>query len=266
MPMMYTEELKDLDTQYSDQMYKLSGPTLLGFPDGCDASRLNMFTQNIKQIICIKNSEFPRIFTGYENKIGELNNAYKKLEGTWEVKDKIYKFGNDGIYTLILYNRLEDKYDIIEKPIVEDLTEKFGFVYNTDVMDSLKVGDSVTDCVIYKSTSYDDDMNYCAGVNALVMYVTDPSTIEDAINIRKGWADSIITTEVDSAIVTVNKNDIFVNLYGNENSHKAFPNIGEQVKNSTICALRRVNYNHALYDMQSQNMQKLYTTDKSLSV
>lgn len=262
MPTIYNEELKAIDAEYGDDMIKLSGPTLLGFPDGCDASRLNMMTQNVKQIICISKPEFPRVFTGIENKIGKYNKAYKRLNGTWEVKDKIYKFGKDGLYMLVLYNRVNDTYDLIEKKVVEDLTEKFGFKYNTTEMDKLEPGMTVSDKVIYKSTSYDDDMNYRMGVNANVMYVTEPSTIEDAINIRRGWAESILTSEVDTATVSINQNDVFVNLYGDDDSFKAFPNIGEKVKNGTLCALRRVNYNHILYDFQSQNMREINMTDR----
>lgn len=262
MPTIYNEELREIDEKYGNDMVKLSGPTLFGFPDGCDASRLNMMTQNMKQTICISNPEFARIFTGFENEIGKHNKAYKKLKGTWEVKDKIYKFGRDGLYMLVLYDRLNDTYDLIEKKPVEDLTEKFGFLYNTDEMDKLEPGNIVTDKVIYRSTSYDKDMNYRMGVNANVMYVTDPSTIEDAIQVRKGWAESILTSEIDSTTVTINLNDVFLNLYGDDDYFKAFPNVGENVKNGTLCALRRVNYNHVLYDFQSKNMRELTMTDR----
>ena len=57
-------------------------------------------------------------------------------------------------------------------------------------MDSLEPGDVIVDDVLYKSTSYDDNMNYNLGKNALTMYSTSTETIEDAIYIRKGFADN----------------------------------------------------------------------------
>ena len=255
------EELMAMDEKYGDQMYKMMGPTLLSSPPGTDSSRMYMFTSNIKQILTLLNPDVARIQTGFENTIGNYNTAYKRLKGVWEVVDKIEKFSNGYIYTLVLYNAKEDKYDMIEKSVAENLTEKFGYVYNTDKMDKLKVGDKLKDEILYKSTSYDENMNYRYGKNAKVYYSTSNDTLEDAIVIRKSWAENVKSVEIDNVQVTINDNDVMLNLYGDNNTYKAFPDIGEKVKDSTICATRRINKNHLLYDFQIQNMQEVNNTD-----
>lgn len=256
--------LEKMDEEYGgDNMYKMFGSTLLSYST-TDSSRMYMFTSHVKQVLTLLNPDFPRLSTGFENSIGRYSNAYKKLAGQWEVKDIIRKFPSipgPGIYTIVLYNKKEDYYEMIERPIAENLTEKFGFAYNTDFMNSLQVGDRLKDPVIYKSTSFDDQMNYRYGKNARVYYSTSTDTLEDAIVVRKGWADQVKSVEVDEVLVSVNANEVLVNLYGDDDHYKTFPNIGEEVKDSLLCAVRQIVNDHLLYEFSKKNLQTTQETD-----
>ena len=252
---------KEMDEKYGNCMEKLFGPGLLTWPEDVDSSRMYMFTANLKQWLVLLKPDVPHVMTGYENIIGKYNKAYKKMEGDWEIVDIIWKYGPGTIYTMILYNKDTDTYDIIEKKIAENLTEKFGYLYDTSKMDSLSVGDKIKDAVLYKSTSYDDNMNYRFGKNARVMYVTDNSTIEDSIVISKKWAEKVKTVEVDTVEVSINLNDILINLYGDNNTYKTFPDIGEVVNDSIVCGVRRINFDHILYDFKESNLRIPQETD-----
>lgn len=267
------QSLEELDEKYGgDELYRIFGPTSLSW-NTTDSSRMYMFTSHLKQTLTLLNPDVPRLATGMENSVGKYNNAYKKLEGTWEVREIIPKFSFDGkdpndpslkriqIFMLVLYNRKTNTYDMIEKPVAESLTEKFGFVYNTKFMESLRVGDRITDQVLYKSTSYDNNMAYRYGKNARVFFSTSTDTIEDAIVIRKGWADDVKSVEIDEVQVPINDNDVLLNIYGDREHYLAFPEVGEEVKDSLICATRRINRAHLLYDFQASNMQEVMDTD-----
>ncbi len=256
-----TEEYRRLDEEWGDKMEKLFGPTLLGFPEGCDSSRLNMFSSNQKQFLTLMNPDVPHILTGYENMFGDYSHAYKRMTGRWEVRYIVPKYKTGDVYMMFLYNPDTDTWDCVEKQIAENLTEKFGFAYNTSFMDSLKEGDVITDAVLYKSTSYDEHMNYRIGKNARVMYVTDNSTIEDAIKLRRGWANGVQSVEVDEVRVMINSNDFLKNLYGDDQNYKSFPDIGEHVHDSVVCAVGRINLNHALYDFQDRHLRSIAYTD-----
>lgn len=258
--MITTEDLRMMDDVFGDDMIKLIGPSLLSFPDGIDGSRLNMLSQNTKAILILKNGDVPRIFTGEENNIGKHSKGYKKLKGEWEVVKKIRKFGNH-IYSLVLYNAKEDKYDIIEKKLAEDLTEKFGYTFDCTNMDLLEEGDVIKDYILYQSTAFDKYGNYRLGVQAKTAIVTDPCTLEDAIKIRRGFANRIIATEVDTATVPINQNDIPLNLRGDETFYKPIPDIGEKCEDATICATRRVNYKNVTFDFQNKNTRAIQNTD-----
>ena len=250
-----------MNEEYGDAMYRIFGPTLICFPSDTDSSRALMATSQQKQFLTLLNPDVPRILTGFENAFGKYGRAYKKMEGTWQVMDKIDKFGDGTIYTLVLYNPKTRTYDMVEKVVAVTKTEKFGYLHDNRHMDTLKPGDTITDDVLYKSTSYDDHMNYRLGKNALVMYSTSNPTIEDSIYVRKGWAESVQFVELDTVTVPLNDNDILINRYGTDNDYKPFPLIGEHVTDNVICTTRRIIKEHLLYDFQSRNLRQSYPTD-----
>ena len=158
MAVAYKDQYVEMDEKYQGKTYLMAANTLMTWPSDIDASRLYMNTAETKQSLTLLNPDVPRLSNGWENVMGRLNKdrSYKLLEGTWEVKDIIQKFSSGFIFTVVLYNKEKDLYDMIEKPMAENLIEKFGYVYNTERLDKLKVGDVITDEVLYKSTAYDD--------------------------------------------------------------------------------------------------------------
>ena len=140
----------------------------------------------LRQFVNLVNPDFPRVFTNYENIVGKYSTGYYKAKEKAVVVDKIPRF-NDGIndnhlYFLFTYDKKNDKYDLIVKQQVEDLTEKFGYAYDNTVLDSKEPGEVIQkDEILYKSTSYDEEMNYCYGKNVTLMYAMDTFTIEDAL-------------------------------------------------------------------------------------
>ena len=268
MAIAFKDDYLKMDEMFEGQTYKMASTTLLTFPTDIDSSRLNMFSAECKQSLTLLNPDFPRVATNWENPLGRLNKnkSYKQLPGTWEVLDIIKKFRNGEMYTVVLYNHDTDTYEMLEKQIAENLVEKFGYVYNTDRMDRLEIGEMITDEVLYKSTAYDEHMNYCYGKSAKVMYSTSTGTLEDAVQIRQGWADNVKSVEIDTVSASVNNNNIPLNIYGDDTHYKVCPDFGEPIKNSTVFALRTVNKEHMLIDFQNANMQRVYSTDTEFYV
>ena len=48
-----------------------------------------------------------------------------------------------------------------------------------------------------------------------------------------------------------------INLYGDENNYKCFPDIGETIKDKIICATRRINNDQIFYDFKETNLRKI---------
>ena len=254
--------LKDQLTNLDKEFYgkdDFLGMTLLTRTGYISGSRAIMTTGHLKQAMTPINPEFPKIFTEYENMVGKYSTGIKRAKREWRVVDKIYKFeeGNH-LYTLVVKDEKTGYFDVIQKKLVEDLTEKFGFRYNTEDLDKIQVGDLIPkDSVLYKSTSYDEYNNYRFGVNATFAYTSDVRTTEDAILVSKTFADKFRCVEVETVSVSVNDNDVLINLYGDDNNYKCFPDVGEYIKDKIICATRRINNDQIFYDFKETNFRKI---------
>ena len=252
------EELQKLEEKYygSDDIFGMTALTRIGYISG---NRGIMTTGHLKQAMTPINPEFPKVFTEYENMVGKNSSGIKKAKREWRVVEKVYKFeeGNH-LYTLVVKDEATGYYDVIQKKLVEDLTEKFGFRYNTEDLDKLNVGDLIPkDSVLYKSTSYDEYNNYRFGVNATFCYTSDVRTTEDAILVSESFADSFRCVEVETIKVSINDNDVLLNLYGDEENYKCFPDVGEYIKDAIICATRRINNEQIFYDFKETNLRKI---------
>ena len=261
------DQLKELEEKYygKDDIFGMTALTRIGYISG---NRGIMTTGHLKQAMTPINPEFPKVFTEYENMVGKNSTGIKRAKREWRVVDKVYKFeeGNH-LYTLIVKDEATGYYDIIQKQLVEDLTEKFGFRYNTEDLDKIQVGDLIPkDSVLYKSTSYDEYNNYRFGVNATFCYTSDVRTTEDAILVSKTFADKFRCVEVENIKVSINDNDVLLNLYGDENNYKCFPDIGEYINDAIICATRRINNEQIFYDFKETNLRKINFSEDVLCI
>lgn len=240
-------------------MDHILGPELITIPQYISSSRSIMFTSHLKQFVTLNNPEFPKVFTNYENIFGKLSSALHKAKENCEVYKIIPKFlwNAKQIYTIFFYNKEQNKYFCITKKIAEELTEKFGYSFNNTALDRLKVGSKVTKgSTLYKSTSYDQYDNYCYGCNALTSYLIDNRTIEDAVICSESFAKKMVSKEVETVKITLNDNDLLLNLYGDEKTHKGFPDVGEKIKGKLICSKRRLTNSQLLYDMKASNLRE----------
>ena len=258
---------KERELHFKDDIF---GMTLLTNPGYISSSRNIMFTSHLRQFVNVLHPDFPKVFTNYENLVGKYSTGYYQAKSQLKIIDKISRFQNgvndDHSYLLFVYDEENDMYDVIMKRNVEDLTEKFGFVYNNKNMDSKSVGDVVKkDEVLYKTTSYDDNMNYCYGKNAKFVYMLENNTIEDAIMVSESFSKSMISKEIETVKVSLNDNDILCNLYGDSENYKCFPNINEYVKDKIVCAKRRIHNNQLLYDVKKSNLRKINFSSDVLS-
>lgn len=246
------EELKGTEEAF--------GVNLLTFPGYLSSSRGVMWYSHLKSFVNLLNGSFPHVFTNNENLVGDSSIGYKKAKHDFEVIAKIPRFRDkpEHLYYLILFDKTTKEYIIQEKRNVESLTEKFGFEYNNEAMDTAEVGDVIKEgTVMFKSTSYDDDMNYCYGDDAEFIYEINNLTIEDAIGVREGYANNMISMEVEDITVTANDNDFFGNWYGDEKHYKILPDIGEHTKDGVICVKKRMYNNQKIYDMKKSNLMKI---------
>lgn len=267
------EDLREADIKYKDSL-SLVGMTSLTFPQYINAMRANMFTAHLKQFLTLLKPDFPYLFTGAEKMVGDHSSAYFKTSSRIKIVKKIEKFkgmiDKPRIYKLFFFDMDKGEYDVVERVPIGDLTENFGFEYDNAVIDSLKEGDVVDpDTVLFKSTSYDNDMLYSFGKNVRTMYTLDPATTEDAAVVSKSLAKEMTSIETEHIRVGLNDNDFLLNLYGlkgditEENYdeyYKPLPEIGSMVSGVLLATRRQFN-NQLLFDFKRDSLNEIHEGD-----
>lgn len=252
-----------LDEKYQGKD-DILGKNLLTMTNGINSSRSIMHAGQLDQISNLENPEIAGVRTNYENIVGSYSSAYYKADDDYTVMDKIVKYPNrkESIYTLILRNERTREYHVITKKPGVILTETYGYKFNNEKLDKLQIGSKIKkNKVLYRSTSFDENMNYRLGINAKTLYTMHPLTIEDAIIISRSLADKLISIEYDRVYISLNDNDILLLLYGDKNKRKSFPDIGEELKDSTLAVKRRIDYSRAFFDLKEENMKKILPSD-----
>lgn len=224
--------------------------------NSADTQRLNMFSNHINQLVHLKVPEYPKVFTNFENQVGEYSIAYKKAQDDFKVIKKIVK--NEYNYDLIIQYKRTGKYDIIHYNTARNITEDYGYKLN-DCLGDVEEGESISEgTYLYKSDNYDDDGNFGYGVNLKAVYCPWKGlTYEDGVVISKSAAEKLTAYKVEKTIISVNENDIMLNLYGNADKYKSIPKVGDHIDSRVLVASRRRDKRTVMFDYQAGNISKL---------
>lgn len=214
----------------------------------------------------LKHAELPIIQTGFENEFGETSSSFVRAEFNYEVIYKINKFSfNDNHYFLIVQDKRTGIYDVIERVMYKHNTESYGYLYNNSYLDSLKPGSIIKEGeVIKKSDGYDEYNNKMNGVNLVTVYLSCAQNMEDSNIISESAAKKLETNLIKNTDITINDNDILLNLYGDENRYKTFPDIGEQIKGGIFCGVRRLENDNMLYTLSQSRLRDIMMSDKCI--
>jgi hypothetical protein len=251
--------LKGIDL--SDKSHNFLSEELLQ-PNSCktDTARTNMFASHIIQTVVPNEGETPLVFTNFENQIGKYSASYKSFPRKAKLIAVIKR--NDLNSTYIF--KVGRKIHSVERKTHERTTESYGYKLHNEVMDKLKVGDIVDpERVLVRSSSHDENMNLTYGVNLNTVFSSMyNATYEDGIIVSESAAKKMNYESVDEIIISVNNNDILVNIYGNNTDYKCFPDIGDYTKDGVLCARRRINYDSAFVELSNRSLKSInYSND-----
>ena len=258
-------ELLEADKKYMNSTSTV-GMSAMTQPAYINSTRTQMFTSHLRQFLNIITPNFPRVFTSAENVAGKYSSGYKQTKHKYEVYKKVEKYGDildePNIYYMFLYDKKRNKFDVVERKPLKSLMENFAYKYNTEKIDSLKEGDVVDKgTVLYKSTSYDESMNYRYGRNATVIYSLDPFTSEDAAIISESFSKKMTSVKSETIPFYLNDNDIPLNLHGDQDDYKPLPDIGQPVRGIVAASRLQVN-EQLLVDGKDANLMKVFDPDK----
>lgn len=249
--------------------YALGKGLMQPFANTNSGSRKLMYSVHLEQSLCLLKPENPIIQTGYEIRYGDLSSSIIKAESDFEVVAKISKFTkytNDN-YILIIRRHDTGQYDVIERKEYNHNTETYGYLYNNKILDNLDIGYEVPKHdIIRTSFANDDYMNRCDGVNLMAAYISSDKDMEDGIVISESAAKKLASPLVKKVTVFVGENDILLNLYGEGENIKSFPDIGEEVKDGILCAIRKEKIEECLFMQSIERLSQPIMSDEKFTV
>jgi DNA-directed RNA polymerase beta subunit len=222
-----------------------------------------MFANHVNQFVHLVQPEFPRVFTNFENQVGEYSVAYKQAKEDFKILAKIVK--NDFNYDLIVQYNYSKVFDIIHYRHAVNITEDYGYTVQDCIADK-QVGESVLEKdFIYKSSNYDEDKNFSYGVNLKSVFLPYKNlTYEDGIVISESAAKKLDAYKVEQTMFSINSNDILLNIYGDQYYYKSFPKIGDVVDQKILAAIRRKDHGKVLYDFQLEKLMREDNKDDTI--
>ena len=257
------EQIKDID----NYNHLLGRSLMQPYKPANSGSRALMNSIHVEHFLNLKYAEVPIVQTGHETEFGEVSSSFIESNHNYRVIAKIdkYSFRPNYHYFIIVQDIDTGVYDVLERVIYKDNTESYGYLWNNDYLDSLRINQVIPkDQIIKTSIGYDEYKNKMNGVNLLTMYLSSARNMEDSIIMSESARKKMISNLVDSTDIPINDNDILKNIYGDENIYKSFPDIGEQIQNGIFCSIRRIENSTMLYTLSQSRLRENMISDKNI--
>jgi hypothetical protein len=195
-----------------------------------------------------------------------MSSSYLEAEHKYTVIYKINKFDfKNNHYYLIVRNEDDGTYDVIERLTYNHNTESYGYLWDSNALDRLHEGDTIsTGDIIKTSVGFDEYGNKMNGVNLRTLYLSCEQNMEDSIVISESAATKLCSALIKTTDITINDNDVLLNMYGDDKNYKAFPDVGEKIKNGMFCSIRRLENENILYSLSQAKLREHMISDRNI--
>lgn len=204
------------------------------------------------------------IETGYEIRFGDYSSSITRADGDYCVVGKISKFSfaPNHHYWLILRDTKQNRLDVVERISYHHITESYGYLYNNEYMDSLSIGDFIpNNTIVQKSLAFDEYNNRKDGVNFNVVYMALDDNMEDSIIFSDEAAGKLTSPLIKPVQIMINDNDIPLNIYGDDKVYKIIPDVGEDIIDANLIALRKEKKEESYYTQSVERLRKIIMSD-----
>lgn len=254
--------------QYNELDERLVGiPALNPFFRSVSGPRAAMFNKHISQRPTISQPTTQRLQTGVGYELGKYTYQINIPEGVY-VSAVVPKYGNslvsttkfkNPLSTVIYVNDETREIDCVDMVRFHSQHQYFGFEYkyNRDVMENIAKGSRIhVDSTIADSPAKAPDGDYHFGIHANIALTSDPVVIEDGIKISESFAEKLKFTLFETRTVNFSNDTIGLNIYGDDDLYKLFPNIGEHIReDGVLFALRDYEEDLAPADLSKQALK-----------
>lgn len=232
--------------QYNELDERLVGiPALNPFFRSVSGPRAAMFNKHISQRPTIAKPTPQRLRTGVGLELGKYTYKLTIPEGAY-ITARIPKYGNslissanfrNPLNTVIFVDDEKQEIDCLDLVRFHSQHQYFGFEYkyNESVLDEIHKGRRImVDTVVADSPSKTPNGDYLHGIHANIALTSDPVVIEDGIKMSESFAEKLKFNCFESRTVIFSNDTIGLNLYGDDDVYRMFPNPGEHIREDGI--------------------------------
>lgn len=238
----------------------------MDFTLGNDATpRIQMFCSHSSQRLVFDGMTPKNIINGTEQEFGKYNFRIDVKQNC--IIRKVFKLYNPKLSSdNINYNpktyvvvQLTDRnlighFDVIVLEDYFSMHQHFGFRYK-DGKDLWKISEGsslLAGDVLKQTPSTTDNGDYMGGKELKTIMMTHRSVAEDGIGICSDILPHFASNSYEERTVSFGKKRIALNLYGDDDNYKIFPEIGEYVRSDDILMATRENDEEVAISMQNK--------------
>lgn len=165
--------------------------------------------------------------------------------------------------TIIFFNESTGRLDAIEMNAFEKMHDTFAHpLKETNEGKFIREGNGIAkDTILAKTTTTTDDGIYTQGLTVNFAFASHPSTIEDGFWINRDVLERATPTATAKPSSEWGANSYPLNLYGNEDYYRAFPDCGEKIRDDgLVFAIRKTD---EIFDAINMLPEMLTRPDRS---
>lgn len=260
-------EIKEIQLQKPD--YMLGKGLQMPFSGANSGSRKLMFGTQLEHRLGLLKPEVAFIQTGYEMEYGKKSSSYIQPKEAIEIIGRVAKYSWLPTHHYYLFAKgLEtNTIYVFERKEYKHTTENYGYLFDNSFIDKCTPGCQISkDRPIMRSLNFDEYDNRMDGRNLLTLYTSSEKTMEDAILISESASKKLTSPLIKKCTIVINDNDLPINLYGDMEDYKIFPDINEEVSNNILLALRREKKEEALFSQSYSRLRELFISDEKYTV
>lgn len=265
----FTDKVKAASKNIQTMEQMLGKGLLQPFANTNAGARKLMHSTHRDHVFPLMKGEKAITETGYEIRFGDYSSSITATDSDYRVLAKIskYSFSPNHHYYLIVQDMRSNKLDVIERISYRHITESYGYLYNNEFLDSLQPGFIIPqDTIVQKSLAFDEYNNRQDGINLNVAYMALDDNMEDSVIFSDVAANKLTAPLIKPVTITINENDIPLNLYGNDKLYKSIPDIGEEIKNAVLIGLRKEKKDESLFMQSTQRLKELMLSDEKYTL
>jgi len=219
------------------------------FIGNISSARSIMVSGHLSQIVVIENGEPQIIQTGIDPQLAQ-NTFSKKLEADSRILAILKRYNGVSAtsvtelteYLVITQDVETNQLDIVSIPRYHKLHQNFGFKYklNEDTLNH-----NILNTVMPKGTIFADsptvskDSEYKFGRPVNIAYLHIPEVTGDGVVISESLAKKYAYRTYETIVVEFGEKSFPLNMYGDDDNYKPFPDIGERVNSDRVTIATR---------------------------